>query len=176
MSFCWFCRAAAQLFSKVHEINIKCHNKLTRDQTFRITSVILPEFRVENHGFVSAQSLFRIAFSIYLFVVRLKRNAVHFNSGHTISKKRICLVINKLNVVKEKAFSEAGFCTLATSILPVMISTGKNLVLWNFTYFNVVVYCVFFLRLHRRRQYFPLIGLFCEPLTKIICICMCNAH
>ena len=78
---------------------------------------------------VSAQSLLRIVFNIYLFVVRFKKNAVHSNSVYNISKKRFCRFINRLNVVKEKAFSEAGFCTLARSNVPVMISTGKNLVL-----------------------------------------------
>ena len=56
-------------------------------------------------------------FSAYIYLLSdLKINAVHFNSGHTISKKRFCLFINKLNVVKEKAFSEAGFCTLAQQV------------------------------------------------------------
>ena len=132
----------------MHEITIKCHEKLTRGQNFWIISVILPECRVENHGFASAQSLFRIVFrNIYLLSdLKKKTNVVHFNSGHNISKKRVCLFINRLNVIKEKAFTETGFCTLAASNVPVMISTGKNLVLWIFSYFNVVAvlfFCVF---------------------------------
>ena len=69
--------------------------------------------------------------AIYLFVVRFKQNAVHFNQGHTISKKRFCLFINRLNVVKEKAFSEAGL-HISYKQRTVMISTGKNLVHWNY--------------------------------------------
>ena len=117
-------------------------------------------------------------FSFYLFVVRFKENAIHVNSGHNISKKRFCVFINRPNVVKENAFSEAGFCTLATSNLPVVISTGKNLVLWNFTYFNVVYFCVYFvvrnIFLRKVAAVGKTSGFFCEPLTKKICICMCT--
>ena len=173
---------------------------------------------------VSAQSLFRIVFSIYLFVIRLK--------------KMLYILIQQ----EQKALS-------------VMISTGKNLVLWIFTYLNVCcflfcllvfvlfcffcflllllflfcfyfvfccccfcfvlvffvlfcfcfvfcclfvvdfcfVFCFVFLLLLFCfcicfcivvRHIFPRKAstdgktscLFCEPQTKIICICMCNAH
>ena len=48
-------------------------------------------------------------FLAYIYLLSFLKTSVHFNSGHNISKKRFCLFINKLNVVKEKAFSEAGF-------------------------------------------------------------------
>ena len=134
------------------------------------------EFRVENHGFVSAQSIFWIV-RAYIYLLSDLKNAVNFNSGHNISTKRICFFLNRLNVVKEKAFSEVVFCTYATSKVPVMMPIGKNLVLWNFTYFNVVVFffCAFVF-VSSSSADGNTSGLFCEPLTKIICICMCNAH
>ena len=47
------------------------------------------------------------------------------NLGLSISKKRFCLFINKLNIVQGKVCSEAGFCKIVTS--NVMALTGKNL-------------------------------------------------
>ena len=148
-------------FSKLHEINIKCHKMLTRDQNFWIMSVHFARIR-----------------SWKLWICQCTIPFQNVNSGPNISQKRFYLFINRPNVVMETAFSEAGFCTLAISNVPVMISTGKSLVLWNFTYFNIVCVCIVVRNISPRKASADgkISGLFCEPLTKIICICMCNAH
>ena len=64
-------------------------------------SVILPEFRVENNGFVSAQSLFRIDFSIYLLVVRFKKPEDHwFCIAHLSAEDML-----KSAVIEKKTFN-----------------------------------------------------------------------
>ena len=69
-----------------------------------------------------------------------------------LAKKGFCLFINRPNVVKEKAFSEAGFCTLATCTS----NAGNDFNRSKLSPLDFYLFQSFlFLRLYRRPQYYP---------------------
>ena len=115
--------------SKKLEIYIKCHERLTWSQNLWIQSTFLPEYKLYDHGYlpcpykIPIQSYF--GHNIFFFHPISKIFAAHSmtNLCLNIGKKIFYLIICKLKIIQENAFSEVSFSTLVLVHYNIMLET-----------------------------------------------------